>query len=399
MKTPKSVYQAKKTLPQKLLWIIIGFFVILLILWTSIWLWDININSLIITSYSMLSFLLLIIVWVSTYLKKDIITKYTGTILFILTLWQIVYSTFLIISDFISLVWYPISWINPLWLSISIVIIILCIYGSIIGTHNYTIKNIKINIEWLPESFDGYKIVQISDIHSGSIYKRSALQRWIDLINNQKADLFVFTGDLVNNKAEEFDQRKDIFSQIKANDGCYSILGNHDYGEYTTWTNDIEKSENNLRIRQHHSDIWWNLLLNSHVSLQKDGEHIALIGIQNRWDSFSQYGDLDEACYGIHPDEICILLSHDPSHRDKRVRYYNKHNIVLTLSGHTHGMQFGIDWSRIKRSPIKYRYPFWIWLYKEAQRHLYVNRGFWVLGLNARVGINPEITVLELKRQ
>jgi predicted MPP superfamily phosphohydrolase len=202
----------------------------------------------------------------------------------------------------------------------------------------------------------------------------------------------------VNTKAEEFDQRKDIFAQITAKDGCYSILWNHDYGEYTTWPDDDAKLENNLRIRQHHADIGWNLLLNSHVSLQKDDQHIALVGIQNRGDSFAQYGDLDEACHGIHPDEICILLSHDPSHRDKRVRYYTKHHIALTLSGHTHGMQFGIDQSRLQRSPIKYRYPFWIGLYEDAQRHLYVNRWFGVLGLNARVGMNPEITVIELKK-
>lgn len=272
------------------------------------------------------------------------------------------------------------------------------IYGVTYGKYNYTVHRHTIYFDDLPEAFDGFTVTQISDIHSGSFDNRAAVKKGVELINRQKSDLFVFTGDLVNNKAEEVLPWIDVFSAIEAPYGKYSVLGNHDYGDYITWKSNQEKAENLDHLKAYHAEMGFRLLLDESKTLTKNNEQIALLGIENWGIGFGERGDLKKALSSVNPAMFKILLSHDPSHWSAQVKDYPV-KINLTLSGHTHGMQFGIELFGWKWSPVKYRYPHWAGLTEENGRSSYVNRGFGFLGFSGRVGIWPEITVLTLKKK
>ena len=272
----------------------------------------------------------------------------------------------------------------------------LAIDGIIFGKYRHTVRKVKLRFKNLPESFKGYKIVQISDVHSGSFFNPQKLQKAIDLINEQDADVVLFTGDMVNNYADEFKPFIPLFKSIKAKDGKFSILGNHDYGDYGAWNSREEKAQNIPTLKNYQAEAGFKLLRNENIALEKNGEKIYLLGVEN-WGikPFPQYGDLDKALKGVPEDAIKVLMSHDPTHFDEVVKKH-KTNVHLTLSGHTHGMQFGLNLKNIKWSPVKFKYKKWADLYESEGKYLYVNRGFGVIAYPGRVGINPEITVIEL---
>lgn len=273
------------------------------------------------------------------------------------------------------------------------------LHGIWKGKYNFRVIKKTLWFEDLPKAFDGFTLTQISDVHSGSFDNAQKIQYGIDLINQQQSDVILFTGDIVNNKAKEMKPWESTFSQLKAPMGQYSILGNHDYGDYVQWPSPEAKAQNMQDLYQVHERIGFKLLRNENLKLEKDGESIDLIGVENWGKGFAQHGDLDNAAKGLDDQSFKILMSHDPSHFDEVVKKFGKF-IHLTLSGHTHGMQFGIEIPGfIKWSPVKFRYPKWAGLYEEMGRYLYVNRGFGFLAFPGRVGIWPEITVLELKRK
>ena len=269
-------------------------------------------------------------------------------------------------------------------------------WGMIKGKYDYRVHKVKIAFKDLPDAFHGFTITQLSDIHSGSLDDVAAVKRGIDLANAQKSDMLVFTGDLVNNVATEMDPWIDHFSQLDAPHGKFSILGNHDYGDYVQWPSEEAKAKNLEDLKEVHGKIGFRLLLNESVHLEKNGEKIALIGVEN-WGKrgFVKHGDLDKAIAPIEDSMFKVLLSHDPSHWEA-VTVPHAKKVHLTLAGHTHGMQFGIEIPGIKWSPVKYIYPQWAGLYPKEGQYIYVNRGFGFLGFPGRVGILPEITVIEL---
>lgn len=281
---------------------------------------------------------------------------------------------------------------------LSALIIIAFIYGIFKGKYAYRVIKHTLYFDDLPTAFDGFKLVQISDVHAGSLNNPNAVQKGIDLINRQKADVFVFTGDLVNNKAEEVRPYINHFAQIKAPFGQFSVLGNHDYGDYIAWPNEQAKRENLEQLKKYHAEIGFKLLLDEHVTLHKDGQQIVLAGIENWGLGFGERGDLGKALNGTSTNDFKILLSHDPSHWEAQVKNHPS-KIQLTLAGHTHGMQFGFEFFGFKWSPVQFRYKHWAGIKKENNRFLNVNRGFGFLGFSGRVGIWPEITLIELKRQ
>lgn len=262
--------------------------------------------------------------------------------------------------------------------------------------YNYQLKKIALEFEKLPASFRGMKVVHISDIHCGSFNNRPAVEKGIEKILSLQPDLILFTGDLVNNKADEMNAYMDVFSRLKAPMGVYSVLGNHDYGDYVKWDSETEKSDNLDRLKQVHGELGWKLLMNEHVMLEKNSERIALLGVEN-WSAksnFPKYGKLTDAYHGSQDAPFKILMSHDPSHWDAQVKKEYA-DIDLMLSGHTHGMQFGVELPWLKWSPVQYVYKQWAGLYEHGQQRLYVNRGFGFLGYPGRVGIMPEITLIE----
>ncbi len=273
------------------------------------------------------------------------------------------------------------------------------IYGIWKGRYNYKIHKAKVFSKDLPDDFDGFKILQLSDIHCGSFDNYDKIKYGIDLINQQDFDMLVFTGDLVNSRADEMDEWLELFKSIKkAEYGKYSIMGNHDYGDYLKWPTKEDHKNNLENVKGLHPKLGWDLLLNENRTIKKGNSKIRIIGVEN-WGKggFHKYGDLKKASNGIDKNEFKILLSHDPSHWDLKVRN-DEMNYQLTMSGHTHGMQFGIEIPGIKWSLIKYRYPHWAGLYRNKERHLYVNRGFGYLAFPGRIGIWPEITLIELKK-
>ena len=263
--------------------------------------------------------------------------------------------------------------------------------------YNYQLKRIKLSYNNLPTAFRGLKIVHISDIHIGSLQNKNAVESGINKVLQQKPDLILFTGDLVNNKAAEMEGWTNLFSRFRAPMGVFSVLGNHDYGDYVAWPS-LEAKQNNLQqLKQIHAGMGWRLLMNEHVVLEKEGQKVALLGIEN-WGAkgrFPKYGKMQEAYPGTESIPFKILMSHDPSHWDAQIRTEYP-DIDLMLSGHTHGMQFGMENPFFKWSPVQWMYKQWAGLYEEGKQRLYVNRGFGFIGYPGRVGILPEITILEL---
>lgn len=263
--------------------------------------------------------------------------------------------------------------------------------------YNYSVRTVKLTFHNLPKAFKGLRIVQVSDIHSGSFTDKAAVERGVQMVLDQNPDLILFTGDLVNDRADEMKDYMDVFSKFSAPLGVYSTLGNHDYGDYIAWPSETAKKENLERLKQIHGELGWRLLMNEHVAIEKDGDEIALLGIEN-WSAFGRfpkYGKMDEAHPGTEKYPFKILMSHDPSHWDAEVRTKYP-DIDLMLAGHTHGMQFGLENPYFKWSPVQWFYKEWAGLYKEGKQMLYVNRGYGFIGYPGRVGIMPEITVIEL---
>ena len=273
------------------------------------------------------------------------------------------------------------------------------LYGVIKGRYNFKVLKYTLSFDDLPDAFDGYKITQISDIHSGSFDNAEKLNYAIDLINEQASDAILFTGDMVNNEAAEMEPWKETFARLKAPDGKFSVLGNHDYGDYVAWPTPEAKVANLNRLKEIQKEMAFKLLLNEHHYIEKDGQRLAIVGVENWGEGgFKKAGDLNKAISGLAQDDFKILMSHDPSHWEYEVKDHPEH-FHLTLSGHTHGMQFGIEipgW--FKWSPVKWRYKYWAGIYEDAKQYINVNRGFGYLAFPGRVGIWPEITVIELKK-
>ena len=272
------------------------------------------------------------------------------------------------------------------------------LYSIFKGKYNYKVWKYTLYFDNLPKAFDGYRITQISDIHCGSFDNYEKIRYGVELINSQKSDVILFTGDLVNNLANEVHNWKSLFATLQAPDGVFSIMGNHDYGDYSSWETTEAKQQNLEHLFQLQKQMGWQLLLNEHCYLERNGEKIALIGVEN-WGHgrFSKYGDLNKAMEGVNTEDFKILMSHDPTHWQEVVLPENK-DIQLTLSGHTHGMQCGIEipgW--LKWSPSQYIYKYWGGIYEEGGKYLNVNRGFGYHAFPGRLGVWPEITVIELK--
>jgi len=271
-------------------------------------------------------------------------------------------------------------------------------YGIISGAHDYRIRRKVITLKNLPKAFDGIKIGQLSDIHSGSFFHKTAVKGGVEMLLKEKPDLIFFTGDLVNGRAEEMKEYAEVFEKVKAPLGVYSTLGNHDYGDYEQWKSMDEKRKNLDTLIATHKRMGWNILLNENTRVKVDGEEIAILGMEN-WGAgrFSKYGDMAKTYQGSEEVATKILLSHDPSHWDAQVRPLYP-DVDLMLAGHTHGFQFGIEVGDFQWSPSQYVYKQWAGLHQEGEQYLYVNRGFGYIGYPGRVGIPPEITILELRR-
>ena len=272
------------------------------------------------------------------------------------------------------------------------------LYGMYRGKYNYKVLSYNLEFEDLPDAFDGLKITQISDIHSGSFDNQTKVQYGVDLVNQQKSDLVLFTGDLVNNRADEIKPWIKIFNKIKAEFGVFSILGNHDYGDYMRWESPAAKRKNMEDLYDAHNEMGWDLLLNESRFIEKDGERLAIIGVENWGSGFKKAGDLNKALNKVSEKDFKILMTHDPSHWEAQV-IPHPFKIHLTLSGHTHGMQFGIEIPGIiKWSPAKWRYKQWAGVYGENKQYLNVNRGFGYLAYPGRVGMWPEVSVITLSK-
>lgn len=337
----------------------------------------------------------------------------------VLVLCKLIGSSFLLIDDVIRLFRWIISlftsnkaevqegtagisrlkFLSQVAITFTVIPAIGLIYGIVKGAYNYKVHRVKVPSSKIPAAFDGFKIVQLSDIHVGSFADTKAINRAFDIVMDQKPDLILFTGDLVNNHSDETTGFTEVFSRLQAPHGVYSVLGNHDYGDYIQWDNAEDKKANLDRLKSIQANVGWKLLMNEHVALEKNGEKIALLGIEN-WGGnmrFPKYGKMTEAHKGTEDFPFKILMSHDPSHWDQEVQPKYS-DVDLTLSGHTHGMQMGIEIPGFKWSPSQWVYKQWAGLYKSGEQFLYVNRGLGFLGYPGRLGIWPEITVLELQR-
>lgn len=339
-------------------------------------------------------------------------------LIMVLFLTKLIFVIFLLIDDVQRLVQYGYGWFQEtvqhkpvekiqgisrstflmkLGLAVSAVPFAGMTYGIIVGAHDYTVRKKKMILKNLPSAWNGLKIVQLSDIHSGSFYNKTAVKRGIDMVMKQNPDIIFFTGDLVNNMASEMDDYIDLFSTLKAPLGIYSTLGNHDYGDYVAWESPQAKQENLNALIGVHKKMGWDILMNEHRILKKDGQELAILGIEN-WGAkghFPKYGKMHLAYPGTEHVPVKLLLSHDPSHWDAEVLTKYK-DIDIMFAGHTHGMQFGIEKGSLKWSPVQWMYDQWAGLYEKNNQYLYVNRGFGFIGFPGRVGMSPEITVIEL---
>lgn len=283
----------------------------------------------------------------------------------------------------------------------SFIILIALFYGVLFGKYNFKVDEVTLDFDDLPDAFDGFRLAQISDIHSGTYDSIKNVAKGVKKLADQKVDLITFTGDLVNSQKDEIDPFIHLFEAIKAPSGKFSVLGNHDYyGLYRIPISDTKNRDNYwFDLLHKHDQMGFQLLNNASAEIKKGDDSIRIVGVEN-WGAgpFPKRGNLNRALTNVEKDAFCILLSHDPTHWDEHTKLHDK-KIHLTLAGHTHGMQFGIDIFGIKWSPVKYRYKKWIGLYEEFGKYLYVNRGFGFLGWPGRVGMRPEITVFTLRRR
>lgn len=289
------------------------------------------------------------------------------------------------------------KFVSQIGLGLAAIPFLSLIYGIFEGKYNYKVIKQAIHFPDLPDAFDGFTITQISDVHSGSFDNPEKINYAIDLVNAQNSDMILFTGDIVNTHAKEMHPWIETFNRIEKHEyGKFSVLGNHDYGEYVTWSTQSAKEKNFEDIKKLYGQIGFQLLLNEHTFIEKDGDKIALVGVENWGKNFKQAGDLKKASQHLSKEDFKILMSHDPSHWNEVVQYDDKH-FHLTLSGHTHGMQFGIEIPGFfKWSLAQYVYKQWAGLYENLGRYVYVNRGFGFHAYPGRVGIMPEITVIQL---
>ena len=291
------------------------------------------------------------------------------------------------------------KFIGQLALGIAAIPFISILYGITKGKYNFKVLKYTLHFDDLPAAFDGYQISQISDIHSGSFDNKEKIEYAVDLVNKQASDVIMFTGDLVNSESKEMRPWKSTFSKLKAPDGVFSILGNHDYGDYTRWPSEEAKAENFQELLDIQKEMGFDLLRNESRFIEKEDARLAIIGVENWGKGFKQKGDLALASSKVDTNDFKILLSHDPSHWQYEV-VKDPNQYHLTLSGHTHGMQFGIEIPGVvKWSPIKWRYKYWAGIYEKAGQYINVNRGFGFLAFPGRVGIWPEISVITLKKQ
>jgi predicted MPP superfamily phosphohydrolase len=348
--------------------------------------------------------------------------RFISSVALILFICKLIGSTFLLIDDVIRLFrWIAtffqkktilsiednsnqidrLKFLSYLALTFTVIPAVSFLYGMVRGAYKFRVHKVKVTSSNLPEAFEGFKIVQLSDIHCGSFMSAEPLIKAFNMVLDHKPDAIFFTGDLVNNESSETTIHLETYKSLKAPYGVYSCLGNHDYGDYKIWENEEAKVKNLNDLKDVHFNSGWRLLMNEHVSIEKDGQKIAILGIEN-WGgnlNFPKYGKLDNAHAGTEDYPFKILLSHDPSHWDMQVSKEIKYkDIDLTLSGHTHGMQFGIEIPGFRWSPSQYIYKYWAGLYKQDDQYLYVNRGLGFLGYPGRLGIWPEITVIELSR-
>lgn len=294
----------------------------------------------------------------------------------------------------------PVRWsiISKIGLLVSTIPFIAILWGLVFGRFHYQVENVEIRFANLPQAFDGLKIVQLSDIHLGSIFgKQEQIKKAIDIVNSLHPDLLVFTGDLVNNYTEEAHGWEDLFAGIKTRYGKYSVLGNHDYGDYWEWKSITDRRNNMIMFYKVHEDMGFHLLRNASDTVRINGDLLQIVGVEN-WGQppFKQYGDLQKSVSGLLPTGFKILLSHDPNHWDAQVM--GQTDIPLTLSGHTHAMQLGIRLGKFRWSPSKYLYKRWMGLYRQNGQVLYVNRGLGYIGFPGRIGLRPEIALITLKR-
>lgn len=374
-----------------------------------------NIAAYIYWGFSIFSALLILAAVFFNYTSfPKFIRVYCWAIVLVILLVKIVGCLFILTDDLIRLFRWGFSYIpaadgvekshsisrlkfvNQIGLLVAALPFTALIYGMIKGGFDIRVKKTRLVLPNLPDAFNGLRIVQISDIHCGSFTSPAHFENAAKMIEMQKPDILFFTGDLVNDLASETDDFIETFSKMKAPMGTYSSLGNHDYADYITWDSKEAKAKNLEDLKAVHAKVGWRLLLNENVALERGGEKIALIGIEN-WGArgFTKYGNLKKAYEGAENFPVKILLSHDPSHWEAQVlKEYP--NIDLTFAGHTHGMQFGVDLPHFKWSPVKYFYKQWSGLYEQAGQYLYVNTGLGFIGYPGRVGMLPEITVLEL---
>ena len=387
-------YQAIRTLV-KLRWVLVGYQIISLLLLIfiiySFTLFDRSVGQ---TKQTMFTMGLMLLV----YVPKIVITLVLlGEDVFRLGAGAVNY--FIDNSNSASVIPSRRSFVSKIGLGLAAVPFLSLIYGIFEGKYNFKVFKQTVFFPDLPDAFDGFKITQISDVHSGSFDDHEKINYAIDLINEQEADMILFTGDIVNTHAKEMYPWLETFNRIKDYKyGKFSVLGNHDYGEYVTWPSEKEKDENFQAIKGLYGQIGFKLLLNEHTYIQKGDDKIALVGVENWGNNFKKAGDLNKASQNVAQDDFKVLMSHDPSHWEYEIKNHPK-NFHLTLSGHTHGMQFGIEIpGYFKWSLAQYVYKQWAGLYENVGRYVYVNRGFGFHAYPGRVGIMPEITVIELKK-
>ena len=358
-----------------------------------------------------LYFLLFFQIFFVENVRESALLTYNFTLLFILFVSKTILILFLFPEDILRFIKFLFSkiqnkkidnsrrkFISNLSLAVAAIPIPIMIHGITRGRYNFKVVNHEIGFKDLPESFDGYTITHLSDFHCGSFESRSKLKYAIDLVNEQNSDLIAFTGDFVNNTYTEILPWIDEFKKINSKDGKFSILGNHDYGDYYDWGTEENKKLGFKKLIEIQNELGFKVLRNESIHIKKNNQKISLVGVENWGDGFKKKGDIDKAINGLDESDFKIVLSHDPSHWDK-ILVDHKEKFNLTLSGHTHGMQFGIEIPGfIKWSPVKYRYKYWAGLYERSNQFINVNRGFGVLGFPGRVGIWPEITVIKLKK-